>query len=686
MKKYILFLLLFSFSAFAYLSPPAFVSSGGTVTSVNSDPGPAVNLDTDEIPEGTKKYFSSALAKAATVADVITDGVLDVAPSQNSVFDALATKLSSAQLSTRRIYVDPVNGSDGVIAFGRGSVNYPYATIQAAFDGVALASSLNQWANERLMFHLLGAEYAEAAPVVWFKRRSVNFIGDGAKIVNNFTLNYDPTNQYNTFTYTQAGLPAPWTSGFASPTLGLGCAHNINGMESGFTTGCMLFLGRVIFTTPNYTTQTTPNYGPSYIVMNGVEARSGFQVNDSGSSSNSSVVLETMNTVISGTTGTHNIGATRAGGVSTTLTIKAADSRLTADIGPLAIIQKLDACRIGKIDRNFGGTTLGAIQFTNTTSTTGITNCSFTSATNNIGNETGTTNSVVKIDKASWYQLRATSTTLTTGGGITYNIMDQDKYVRVVAVNAGSTAMTVATDHLLLDPASTIASYTVTMKAAPVDGDEVIISAGSFGVTALTLTPSGSQTFMTSAAAVTLPANSFVRYKWIGGTVLKWANIGSGISSFTGDVSGSGVMGAVNLLLNNSVVTNAKVASGIDAVKLADGSVDNTEFQFINSLTSNAQTQLNAKQASLGFTSVSTSAAIDFANTLAASFSDQTITLTGANVGDIVMLGLPSDQENTLNVFGIVSAANTVLLRAQNVGTIAVDQASKNYRITVLKY
>ena len=45
----------------------------------------------------------------------------------------------------------------------------------------------------------------------------------------------------------------------------------------------------------------------------------------------------------------------------------------------------------------------------------------------------------------------------------------------------------------------------------------------------------------------------------------------------------------------NTNVTNAKIATGIDAVKLADGSVTNTELQYINSLSSNAQTQLNAK-------------------------------------------------------------------------------------------
>ncbi|KKQ09694.1 MAG: hypothetical protein US20_C0005G0014 [Candidatus Pacebacteria bacterium GW2011_GWF1_36_5] len=44
-------------------------------------------------------------------------------------------------------------------------------------------------------------------------------------------------------------------------------------------------------------------------------------------------------------------------------------------------------------------------------------------------------------------------------------------------------------------------------------------------------------------------------------------------------------------------VTNAKVAAGIDAAKLADGSVSNAEFQYLNGVTSNIQTQLNAVSA-----------------------------------------------------------------------------------------
>ncbi|MDP6771677.1 MAG: hypothetical protein QF704_13325 [Anaerolineales bacterium] len=40
---------------------------------------------------------------------------------------------------------------------------------------------------------------------------------------------------------------------------------------------------------------------------------------------------------------------------------------------------------------------------------------------------------------------------------------------------------------------------------------------------------------------------------------------------------------------------NANIATGIDAVKLADGTVTNAELQYINTLSSNAQTQITAR-------------------------------------------------------------------------------------------
>ena len=50
---------------------------------------------------------------------------------------------------------------------------------------------------------------------------------------------------------------------------------------------------------------------------------------------------------------------------------------------------------------------------------------------------------------------------------------------------------------------------------------------------------------------------------------------------------------------NGNNITNSYLSTGINANKLADGSVTNAEFKYINSLTSNAQTQIDAK-ATLG--------------------------------------------------------------------------------------
>jgi hypothetical protein len=47
--------------------------------------------------------------------------------------------------------------------------------------------------------------------------------------------------------------------------------------------------------------------------------------------------------------------------------------------------------------------------------------------------------------------------------------------------------------------------------------------------------------------------------------------------------------------IDNGVVNNDKIATGIDAAKLADGSVSNTEFQYLNGVTSAIQTQLDGK-------------------------------------------------------------------------------------------
>lgn len=59
-------------------------------------------------------------------------------------------------------------------------------------------------------------------------------------------------------------------------------------------------------------------------------------------------------------------------------------------------------------------------------------------------------------------------------------------------------------------------------------------------------------------------------------------------------IEGDGTTG--QLRIKDGGVTNAKVATGIDATKIADGSVSNTQFQYVSGVTSSIQTQLDSKQ------------------------------------------------------------------------------------------
>jgi hypothetical protein len=65
-------------------------SSG--VTTLNGQTGATITLTTGDIGESGNLYFTTARARTAAVADAIVNGTVDVAPSQNAVFDALALK------------------------------------------------------------------------------------------------------------------------------------------------------------------------------------------------------------------------------------------------------------------------------------------------------------------------------------------------------------------------------------------------------------------------------------------------------------------------------------------------------------------------------------------------------------------------------------------------------------------
>jgi hypothetical protein len=101
-------------------------------------------------------------------------------------------------------------------------------------------------------------------------------------------------------------------------------------------------------------------------------------------------------------------------------------------------------------------------------------------------------------------------------------------------------------------------------------------------------------------------------------------------------------------------VTNAKVASGIDAVKIGGGAVDNTEFGYLNGVTSAIQTQLDSK--------VDENAAIVGATKTKITFDAKGLVTSGADattadIADSVDKRYVTDAQAT--VIGNTSGTNT---------------------------
>ena len=123
--------------------------------------------------------------------------------------------------------------------------------------------------------------------------------------------------------------------------------------------------------------------------------------------------------------------------------------------------------------------------------------------------------------------------------------------------------------------------------------------------------------------------------KWINQTADESGRVtASSTNTFTNktiDADGTGNS------ITNIEDANIKASAAIDATKIADGSVTSAEFQYINSLTSNAQTQINGKQATLTFGIADTNAVkIDGSGTASGEYAKFTTTgVVGEEVADV---------------------------------------------------
>lgn len=116
-------------------------TGGGGVTSVNGQTG-AVSLDTDDIAEGsTNLYFTNARAQAASISQVITNGVTTKSPSEDAVFDALALKQSTTLADAHILVGNASNIATDVAMSGDISISNTGAT--AIVAGVIVNADIN---------------------------------------------------------------------------------------------------------------------------------------------------------------------------------------------------------------------------------------------------------------------------------------------------------------------------------------------------------------------------------------------------------------------------------------------------------------------------------------------------------------------------------------------------------------
>jgi hypothetical protein len=154
-------------------------------------------------------------------------------------------------------------------------------------------------------------------------------------------------------------------------------------------------------------------------------------------------------------------------------------------------------------------------------------------------------------------------------------------------------------------PATLSADYTLTLPANDGAADQVLSTDGSgvlswvdaltdvLATNSILVGIAGAATPVDTAAQGDVAATS-------AGLTLKASVAGAGLALTSGvlsvNVDASTIeINSDTLRVKDAGITNAKVATGIDAAKLADGSVSNTEFQYLDGVTSAIQTQLNAR-------------------------------------------------------------------------------------------
>ena len=202
-------------------------------------------------------------------------------------------------------------------------------------------------------------------------------------------------------------------------------------------------------------------------------------------------------------------------------------------------------------------------------------------------------------------------------------ILDEDN----LASNSDTQLATQQSIKAYVDSQVTAQNLDITDGSSTITIDFISETLGLLGGTGIDATASGNN--------VTLAIDSTVATKTGSETLTNKTMSGA-----------SNTFSAIPTSALSGTVSNSQVGTGIDATKIADGSVTNTEFQHIGTVSSNVQTQLDAKVAKASNLSDLASASTARTNLGLGTMAVQNSATVSISGGSITGLSTPSNNSD----------------------------------------